>query len=91
MKTMRLFSVELKRLLCGRLTWLVIFLTAASPAAGLFFYKPMDEGTMNSGYVGNPAMAGGLAGAGLRQGFQVGGTSRPRLPHVCLLYTSRCV
>lgn len=63
MKTMRLFSVELKRLLCGRLTWLVIFLTAASPAAGLFFYKPMDEGTMNSVYVGNPAMAGGLAGA----------------------------
>ena len=48
MKTLRLFFLELGRLLHGRLTWLVLLLTAVSPAAGLVLYKPADAATMLS-------------------------------------------
>ena len=40
MKTLRLFPLELGRLLRSRLTWLVVLLTVLSPAAGLILYKP---------------------------------------------------
>ena len=40
MKTMRLFPLELKRLLQSRLTWLMMALTVLSPVLGLVFYKP---------------------------------------------------
>ena len=43
MKTMRLFSLELRRLLQSRLTWLVIFLTVLSPVLGLVLYKPFAK------------------------------------------------
>ena len=62
MKTIRLFPLELGRLLQSRLTWLVLLLTAVSPAAGLFLYKPADADTMLSLYLANPALAGGVAG-----------------------------
>ena len=62
MKTLRLFFLELGRLLHGRLTWLVLLLTAVSPAAGLVLYKPADAATMLSMYLANPALAGGAAG-----------------------------
>ena len=35
MKTMRLFPLELKRLLQSRLTWLTMALTVLSPVLGL--------------------------------------------------------
>ena len=62
MKTLRLFFLELGRLLRGRLTWLVLLLTVVSPAAGLVLYKPADATTMLSMYLANPALAGGAAG-----------------------------
>ena len=62
MKALRLFFLELGRLLRSRLTWLILFLTALSPAAGLVLYKPADAGTMLSMYLANPALAGGAAG-----------------------------
>ena len=40
MKTVRLFQMELRRLLQSRLAWIVILLTALSPLAGLSLYKP---------------------------------------------------
>ena len=62
MKTMRLFPLELRRLLQSRLTWLVIFLTGLSPVLGLVLYKPATSTTMLSMYLANPAIAGGVAG-----------------------------
>ena len=38
MNVIRLFSLELGRLLRSRPTWLVVLLTALSPAAGLGFH-----------------------------------------------------
>ena len=65
MKTIRLFSLELGRLLRSRLTWLVILLTAVSPAAGLILYQPAYSDTMLSLYLANPALAGGVGGGSL--------------------------
>ena len=62
MKTLRLFPLELRRLLQSRLTWLIIFLTVISPVAGLVLYKPATASTMLSMYLANPAIAGGVAG-----------------------------
>ena len=62
MKTLRLFPLELGRLLRSRLTWLVVLLTVLSPAAGLILYKPAYADTMLSMYLANPALAGGVAG-----------------------------
>ena len=61
MKTLRLFPLELGRLLRSRLTWLVMLLTVLGPVAGLYLYQPA-ESTMNSLYLANPAIAGGIAG-----------------------------
>ena len=63
MKTMRLFPLELRRLLQSRLTWLIMALTVLSPVLGLVFYKPATSTTMLSMYLANPAIAGGVAGA----------------------------
>ena len=62
MKTLKLFSLELGRLLQSRLTWLIVLLTVLSPAAGLVLYRPATSTTMLSLYLANPAMAGGVMG-----------------------------
>ena len=62
MKAIPLFSLELRRLLLSRLTWLIALLTLLSPLAGLTLYKPASAGTMLSMYLANPALAGGAAG-----------------------------
>ena len=82
MKTIRLFPLELGRLLQSRLTWLVLLLTAVSPAAGLFLYKPADADTMLSLYLANPALAGGVAGGilfGLLTVFELDRAGRIRV------------
>ena len=69
MKGLRLFRLELGRLLRGRFTWLALALTALSPAAGLTFYRPLAS-TSTADYVtttlgtclANPALAAGLLG-----------------------------
>ena len=61
MKMFRLFPLELGRLLRSRLTWLVMLLTVLGPVAGLHLYQPAVS-TMNSLYLANPAIAGGIAG-----------------------------
>ena len=62
MKTLKLFPLELGRLLQSRLTWLIVLLTVLSSAAGLVLYRPATSTTMLSLYLANPAMAGGVAG-----------------------------
>ena len=61
MKTLRLFPRELGRLLRSRLTWLVMLLTVLGPVVGLYLYQSAVS-TMNSLYLANPAIAGGIAG-----------------------------
>ena len=61
MKMFRLFPLELGRLLRSRSTWLVMLLTVLGPVAGLHLYQPAVS-TMNSLYLANPAIAGGIAG-----------------------------
>ena len=65
MKTMRLFPLELRRLLQSRLTWLMMALTVLSPVLGLVLYKSATSTTMLSMYLANPAIAGGGARAHL--------------------------
>ena len=48
MKTLRLFPLELVRLLQSRLAWLIILATVLSPVAGLVLYKPATATTMLS-------------------------------------------
>ena len=82
MKTMRLFPLELRRLLQSRLTWLIMALTVLSPVLGLVFYKPATSTTMLSMYLANPAIAGGVAGAilfGLLAIFELDRARRSRV------------
>ena len=82
MKTMRLFPLELRRLLQSRLTWLIMALTVLSPVLGLVLYKPATSTTMLSMYLANPAIAGGVAGAilfGLLTIFELDRASRSRV------------
>ena len=82
MKTMRLFPLELGRLLQSRLTWLVMALTALSPVLGLVLYKCATSTTMLSMYLANPAIAGGVAGAilfGLLAIFELDRARRSRV------------
>lgn len=82
MKTMRLFPLELKRLLQSRLTWLMMALAVLSPALGLVLYKPATSTTMLSMYLANPAIAGGVAGAilfGLLTIFELDWACRSRV------------
>ena len=53
---------ELARLLRGRLTWLAAALTVLSPLAGLTVYRSASADTMQSLYVADPALAGGVLG-----------------------------
>lgn len=82
MKTMRLFPLELKRLLQSRLTWLMMALTVLSPVLGLVLYKSATSTTMLSMYLANPAIAGGVAGAilfGLLAIFELDRARRSRV------------
>ena len=82
MKTMRLFPLELKRLLQSRLTWLMMALTVLSPVLGLVLYKSATSTTMLSMYLANPAIAGGVAGAilfGLLTIFELDRACRSRV------------
>ena len=82
MKTMRLFPLELSRLLQSRPTWLIITLTVLSPVAGLVHYKRTASATMLSVYLANPAIAGGVAGAicfGLLTVFELDRACRSRV------------
>ena len=82
MKTMRLFPLELRRLLQSRLTWLIMALTVLSPVLGLVLYKPATSTTMLSMYLANPAITGGVAGAilfGLLAIFELDRASRSRV------------
>ena len=82
MKTMRLFPLELRRLLQSRLTWLILLLTVLSPVLGLVLYKPATSTTMLSMYLTNPAITGGVAGAilfGLLAIFELDRARRSRV------------
>ena len=82
MKTMRLFPLELRRLLQSRLTWLIMALTVLSPVLGLVFYKPATSTTMLSMYLANPAITGGVVGAilfGLLAIFELDRARRSRV------------
>ncbi len=82
MGTLRLFPLELRRLLRSRLTWLVLLLTVLSPAAGLALYTPTDATTMLSMYLANPALAGGVIGGilfGLLTVFELDRAVRSRV------------
>ena len=46
MKLLRLFPLELGRLLHSRMTWLIVLLTVISPAVGLVLYKPAIASTV---------------------------------------------
>ena len=82
MKTVRLFQMELRRLLQSRLAWIVILLTVLSPLAGLSLYKPASASTMLSLYLANPALAGGVVGGilfGVLAVFELDRTNRSRV------------
>ena len=82
MKMLPLLSLELRRLLQSRLTWLIAGLTALSPALGLVLYQPAFSETMLSMYLANPAIAGGAAGGvlfGLLSVFELDRVSRSRM------------
>lgn len=82
MKTIKLFPLELGRLLKSRLTWLVILLTVLAPASGLVLYQPATASTMLSVYLANPAIAGGVAGGilfGLLTVYELDRGSRSRV------------
>ena len=81
MKTLRLFPLELVRLLQSRLAWLIILATVLSPVAGLALYKPATATTMLSQYLANPAIAGGVVGGilfGILTIFELGRVRRSR-------------
>lgn len=82
MKTIKLFPLELGRLLKSRLTWLVILLTVLAPASGLVLYQRATVSTMLSVYLANPAIAGGVAGGilfGLLTVYELDRSSRSRV------------
>ncbi len=81
MKVIRLFPLELGRLLQSRLTWLIILLTVISPVTGLVLYKPATATTMLTLYLANPTIAGGVVGGilfGLLTVFELNRVSRSR-------------
>ena len=82
MRTMRLFWLELKRLLQSRLTWLIVLLTVLSPMVGLTLYRPATASTMLTQYLANPAIAGGAVGGvlfGILTIFELDRPSRGRV------------
>ena len=82
MRTMRLFWLELRRLLQSRLTWLIVLLTVLSPMVGLTLYRPATASTMLTQYLANPAIAGGAVGGvlfGILTTFELDRPSRSRV------------
>ena len=82
MKGLRLFPLELGRLLQSRLTWLAALLTVLSPLTGLFLYRTTSAGTMLSVYLADPAVAGGIVGGilfGLLTVFELDRSARSRV------------
>ena len=82
MRTMRLFWLELRRLLQSRLTWLIVLLTVLSPLVGLTLYRPATASTMLTQYLANPAIAGGAVGDvlfGILTIFELDRPSRSRV------------
>lgn len=82
MRTMRLFWLELRRLLQSRLTWLIVLLTVLSPMVGLTLYRPATASTMQTQYLANPAIAGGAVGGvlfGILTIFELDRPSRGRV------------
>ncbi|MDR2932459.1 MAG: hypothetical protein LBV27_05060, partial [Oscillospiraceae bacterium] len=63
MKYLSVQWVEIKRLMRGKTTWLLMGLAALSPIGGYLFYKPATDMTKTAIYIGNPALCGALAGA----------------------------
>ena len=94
MKLLRLFPLELGRLLHSRMTWLIVLLTVISPAVGLVLYKPAIASTMLSMYLANPALAGGAAGGilfGLLTVYELDRAGRSRGgAHQCGCFSSSC-
>ena len=81
MKGIRLFRLELGRLLRSPLTWGMVLLTVVSPLAGLLLYKPASASTMLTMYLANPSIAGGAAGGiffGILTVFELNRVSRSR-------------
>ena len=82
MRTLKLFPLELGRLLRSRLTWMIVLLSVVSPALGLVLYKPATASTMLSMYLANPALTGGVAGGilfGLLTVFELDRANRSRV------------
>mgnify|MGYP000201021218 FL=1 len=82
MRTLKLFPLELGRLLRSRLTWLIVLLSVVSPALGLVLYKPATASTMLSMYLANPALTGSVAGGilfGLLTVFELDRANRSRV------------
>ena len=82
MRTMRLFWLELRRLLQSRLTWLIVLLTVLSPLVGQTLYRPATASTMLTQYLANPAIAGGAVGGvlfGILTIFELDRPSRSRV------------
>ena len=82
MRTMRLFWLELRRLLQSRLTWLIVLLTVLSPMVGLTLYRPATASTMLTQYLANPAIADGAVGGvlfGILTIFELDRPSRGRV------------
>ena len=82
MRTMRLFWLELRRLLQSRLTWLIVLLTVLSPMVGLTLYRPATASTMLTQHLANPAIAGGAVGGvlfGILTIFELDRPSRSRV------------
>lgn len=81
MRMLRIFSLELRRLMKSHLSCLVMLLTVLSPLTGLILYKPATASTMLSMYLANPALAGGVAGGilfGLLTVFEFDRVNRSR-------------
>ena len=82
MRTMRLFWLELGRLLQSRLAWLIVLLRVLSPLVGLTLYRPATASTMLTQYLPNPATAGGAVGGvlfGILTIFELDRPSRGRV------------
>lgn len=82
MKTIRLLSLELRRLLQSYFTWIVVGLTVFSPVIGLILYKTATASTMLSTYLANPAIAGGVVSGilfGLLTIFELDRATRNRV------------
>mgnify|MGYP006067646931 FL=1 len=75
---MKRLSLEFSRLFREPFTWLILFLTLLSPAAGLFWYQPLSTDTSLSLYLANPALAGGTAGGILFGILTIYELDRPR-------------